>query len=257
MSYLSSTHKRLVLGGVMICLAAAIALLWGALLWGAPPGAHPNSNAAAEIDGAARPPRDARRPPLSGPALEDRPQLPPVDETLIEQILDSDDKLRAFMDHYNMVLPDAASREEYHELLSSLDMMTAMAAALLDPGSGPVAPAESFRRLMQIDYFEAALAWADNPRREKVLELTRDIITTDNFRSDQDRARRQLLGGTKLELYRLLHGQDVRRAEETVALARGTRMESMVNWLAQEDLRLRVREAEIAKETEALQVKVN
>jgi hypothetical protein len=132
-----------------------------------------------------------------------------------------------------------------------------MAEALMEPGGGKVDLKEPYRRLMQIDYFEAALAWKDNPQRERVLQLTRDIITKDNFSGDQDRARRQMLGGTRMELYRLLYEQDARRAQELVAQAKGTRMEPLVTWMAEEELRRRTREAEIQKEIEALQAKAN
>lgn len=249
MRNLAVTHKRLIVGGVLLGLAAALLLRWNL-----------EASTDSEIAASGSPKREATRvsaSSLTGDRRPALPQLPSTTEEIITQALQSDEKLGAFMALHDTVLPDAVKREEYRELLSSLDMMTAMAEALMDPGSGRVEPAEPYRRLMQIDYFEAALAWTNNPRREKVLELVGAIITKDNFRGDQDSARRQMLGGTKMELYRLMYEQDAPRAQEMVALAKGTRMESLVSWMAHEELRRRTREAEIVKDAEALQAQAN
>jgi len=147
-------------------------------------------------------------------------------------------------------VPDEQTRHEYHKLLSDPAMMTAMAEDLMDPGSGHPQSTEYYRRLMLVDYFEAGLSWKDNPQRQKLVELTQDIITKDNFRGDQDTERRQVLGGVKMELYRLLYAQDAQKAGELVAQAKGTRMEPLVNWMAEEELRRRTREAEILKEAD-------
>lgn len=149
----------------------------------------------------------------------------------------------------NNLFPPAAKYDVLPEAAPSPTLMA--------PGSGKVDLKEPYRRLMQIDYFEAALAWRANPQREQVLQLTRDIIIKDNFSGDQDSARRQMLGGAKMELYRLLYEQDARRAEDIVAQAKGTRMESLITWMAEEELRRRTRETEIQKEVEALQEKAN
>jgi hypothetical protein len=125
-----------------------------------------------------------------------------------------------------------------------------MAEDLMDPGGGHPQPTEYSRRLMLVDYFEAALDWKDNPQRQNLIALTQDIITRDNFRGDQDTERRQVLGGTKMELYHLLAAQDPQRAGELIAQAKGTRVEPLVNWMVQEDIHRRTREAEIIKEAE-------
>ena len=153
------------------------------------------------------------------------------------------------------VLLDKARREEYRKLLSSTEIMTAMAEDLMNPGSGHVDTEEYYHRLMLVDYFEAALGWKDNPQRDKLLEVTKGIIVKDNFETTQDNARRQLLGGTKMELYRLMYKADPERAKAMVAQTSGTRMEPLVSWMAAEEIRRRTREEEIRKETEALQQK--
>jgi hypothetical protein len=156
------------------------------------------------------------------------------------------------MGYYKTVLPDKQRRDEYRKLLSDPAMMTAMANDLMDPGTGHPPPEEYYRRLMLVDYFKEALSWKDNPQRQKVLALTGDIIVKDNFGGDQDSARRQVLGGIKMELYRFLYTQDTQKAGELVAQAKGTRMEPLVNWMVQEDLRRSVREKEIMKEADDL-----
>jgi hypothetical protein len=168
-------------------------------------------------------------------------------DDVIAQILKKDKKLGLFMDYYKTVLPDEQKRDEYRKLLSDPVMMTAMAKDLLDPGSGHPKPEEYYRRLMLVDYFEAALTWKDNPQRQKLFELTRDIIAKDTFGGDQDSSRRQVLGGSKMELYHLLYEQDAQKAGELVAQGKGTRMEPLLNWMAEEDLRRRVQEQELQK----------
>lgn len=171
-------------------------------------------------------------------------------DEIIERILKKDKKLGLFVDYYRTVLPDEQIRDEYRKLLSDPAMMIAMAEDLMNPGSGHPEPEEYFHRLMQVDYFEAALTWKDNPQRQKALELTRDIIGKDNFQGDQDSSRRQVLGGSKMELYRLLYDQDAQKAGGLVAQAKGTRMEPLVNWMAEEELRRRALEKETLEEHE-------
>jgi len=88
----------------------------------------------------------------------------------MQKIIKKDKKLGLFMSYYKAVVPDEQTRDEYHKLLSDPAMMTAMAEDLMNPGSGHPEPEEYFHRLMQVDYFEAALTWKDNPQRQKALE---------------------------------------------------------------------------------------
>lgn len=245
----SSIPRRLVLGGVVVGLAVAVALFLRGV--GSPESSMGKATAKVERleRGASDSLPNARLPVLP-------PQLPPMPDELIERLLEKDKKLGLFMQYHKIVVLDAPRRDEYRKLLSSPEMMTAMAQELMDPGSGKVEREEYYHRLMQIDYFEAALSWKDNPQREKVLDLTRDIITKDNF-ADQDDDRRQMLGGTKMELYRLLYAQDARRAHAMVAQAKGTRMEPLVSWMADEEIRRHTREEAIRQETAALQEQAN
>jgi hypothetical protein len=249
----SSTSKRLVVG----CIVAALAIVVVAMI--ARQGERPDRLARGPTVAGSR---DAhgRTGPAPSLALSDQSrskfELPaefelPVamPDQIIEQILKDNKRLGLFMNLHKAVLPDKQTREEYRKVLSDPAMMTAMAEDLMDPGSGHPEAAEYYRRLMTVDYFEAALNWNDNPQRQKVLELMQDIIAKDNFAGDQDTSRRQVLGGSKMELYRLLFEHDAQKVTELVAQAKGTRMEPLIAWMSEEERRLRAREEEILKES--------
>lgn len=246
MDKLSLTSRRLLVAGITVGLAVVVALVLrdaGAPA-PAPEAAHPVASTAA-----GKAARSAPSIALPGHQLaEDADDLMAMDDEVLESIIKKDKKLEAFMHYYKSVVPDDQTRREYHKLLSDPATMKAMAEDLMDPGSGHPQSTEYYRRLMVVDYFEAALDWKDNPQRQNVVALTQDIITKDNFRGDQDTDRRQVLGGTKMELYRLLVAQDPQGASALLAQAKGTRMESLVTWMAEEDVRRRTREAEILKE---------
>jgi hypothetical protein len=251
--------RRLVLGSVLIGLAVVVVLLMTGTERPAP---DAGTQAAAPAAAPSAPSAASAAPALPSSSLAARQaktvELPPLmPEEQMEQILKKDKKLGLFMDYHKTVLMNAQRREEYRKLLSDPDMMKYMAEALMEPGSGHVDSEEYYHRLMQIDYFEAALAWKDNPQRDKVLSVMTDVVTKDNFQSGQDTARRQMLGGTKMELYRLMSEQDPARTRELMAQAKGTRMEGMITWMGEEDIRRRTREAELEKEVAELAAKAN
>lgn len=241
----SSPPRRLVMGGIVVALAVVVAVFWFKRAAESPQRPAGEQAVARTIEAQVRKPAPSPSLPKPPSSFELPVAMP---DQIIEQIQKEDEKLGLFMDYYRMVLPNEKTRDEYHKLLSDPAMMTAMAEDLMDPGSGHPEQKEYYRRLMQVDYFQAALAWKDNPQRQKALELTRDIIAKDNFQGGQDSSRRQVLGGSKMELYRLLYEQDAQKAKELVAQAKGTRMEPLVNWMSEEELRLRAREEEIKKE---------
>lgn len=251
----TSIVKRLALGTVIVGLVVVIVMsLRG--------GDHPGATApqAAPAAPAAAVAKSQPAAPSSPPGGYQAPkfELPPLmPEEVTAEILKKDKRLGLFMDYHQTVLLSEPRRDEYRKLLSDIDMMKAMAEGLSDPGSGRVVPEEYYRRLMQIDYFQAALDWKDNPQRDKVLEITASVIGKDNFAPDQDTARRQMLGGTKMELYRIMALEDPVKAQDMVAQAKGTRMEKMISWMAEEDARRTRREAEIEKEYQELQDQAN
>jgi hypothetical protein len=164
---------------------------------------------------------------------------------IIETILQEDKKLGMFMYYRKHVLLDEQGRDEYRKILADPDTMAELAKDLKAPGQGALEAKEYYHRLMQVDYFQAALAWKDNPSRQQLLEVTGGIILEDNFLTGMDLERRQMLAGTKLELYRLMHEADMKSAMDLVEKARGTRLEQLATWIAEEDLRRSAREAEI------------
>jgi len=249
MGKLSLTPKRLVMGGIVVGLAVVVALF---LRETESPVRPAGEQTVATTAGAKvrKPAPSISLPGRQSPDIGEPPVMD--DDEVLESIVKKDKKLGVFMRYYKAVLPDEQTRDEYHKLLSDPAMMAAMAKDLMDPGTGHPESTEYYRRLMLVDYFDAALSWKDNPQRQKLLEVTRDVITKDNFGGDQDSARRQVLGGTKMELYHLLYAQDAQKAGELVAQAKGTRMEPLVNWMAEEELRRRVREKEILKEADDL-----
>ena len=241
----SPTVKRLVVGGIALAIVAVVVLLMQ-------PGAseQPADNRPAGT--AAKRDSHSPSPELPGKLL---PGLggeePPVmDDEALDALVKKDPKLALFMKHKKLVLPSKQGLDEYHKLLSDLAMMKAMAEDLMDPGKGHPGPEEYYHRLMVVDYFTAGLNWKDNPQRAQLIQVTQNVITKDNFEPDQDSARRQVLGGTKMELYRTLAEQDPAKANELVAQAKGTRMEKMVDWMAAEDTRRTVREKEIWKQAD-------
>lgn len=247
MGKLSLTSKRLLMGGVVVGLVVVVALV----LRESETPAHAPATGESTVASTdpVKLPRPAPRISLPGQDPSDADDSQLMDDEVLESIVKKDKKLERFMQYYKAVVPDEATRREYHKVLSDPATMKAMAEDLMDPGDGHPQSTEYYRRLMLVDYFDAALGWKDNPQRQHLMELTQDIITRDNFRGDQDNERRQVLGGTKFELYRLLYAQDPQKAGELVAMARGTSMERMVNWMAEEEIHRRTREAEILKET--------
>lgn len=249
MEKLSSTSRRVVLGGLVI--GAAIAAVLVVQLMQKDEVAAP----AAKIEQAA-PAAETKvaTSAAAGEAAEDPLAPPPLmPDEIIASILKKDEKLARFRGFHNRVLLDGPTREEYRKVLSDPEVMNAMAEGLMDPGKGPAEAEEQYRRLMQIDYFKAALNWKENPRRDELLALSGKVIGHDNFASDQPKDRREMLAGGKMELYRMMFEENAAKAGELVASAKGSRMEPLVNWMAEENLRRVKKEEEIRKEMAALQ----
>ena len=251
MDKLSSTPKRLVLGGAVVGLVIAVALFMGTR----------GSGSSSEKPATARPAAPTAEPQAAKSSTPSDPNLTPMirppmsPDEIIAEVLKKDEKLAQFRAYHNVVLLDGPRRDEYRKLLSDPDMMQAMAEGLMSAGSGPAEAEEQYHRLMQIDYFEAALTWKDNPKRAEVLATTAKVISHDNFSNDQPGDRRQMLAGGKMELYRVMYDQDEKKTNEMVASAKGTRMEQLVSWMSEENLRRLGREEEIRKEMAALQAK--
>ncbi|RKH35554.1 hypothetical protein D7Y13_13715 [Corallococcus praedator] len=183
------------------------------------------------------------------PPGTERPPLMPKE--LIAQVLEDNKPLGLFMHYHKHVLLDEQGRDAYRKLLSGPDMMKTLADGLKDPGRGEVEPREQYERLMEVDYFKAALAWKDNPQREQLLAHAEDIILQQNIFGGQDTERRYMLAGGKMEMYRLLAEQDMQRALALGERARGTNMEQLTAWMATEEQRRRTQEEQIRLEMQA------
>ncbi|WP_164011245.1 hypothetical protein [Pyxidicoccus trucidator] len=179
----------------------------------------------------------------------ERPPLMPRE--LIAQVLEDNKRLGLFMHYHKHVLLDEQGRDEYRRLLSDAEMMKAMADDLMDPGRGEVQPQEQYERLMQVDYFKAALAWKDNPARGELLAHTENVILQQNIFGAQDTERRYMLAGGKMEMYRLLAEHDTDKALALGDRARGTNMEPLVAWMAKEDQRRSAQEEQIRIDMQA------
>lgn len=251
-----SNLRWAVLGGLVVCVLAVV----GALLLrgGGDPNVGSPEVVAASSPSATQPvpapsssaPKSAAAsaaPPTAAAATPELPAMMPAE--LMEQILKEDKKLGNFMYYHKRVLLDESGRNEYRKFLADPELMKAFAKDLMAPGQGEVQPKEHYHRLMQTDYFEAALNWKENPQRQQVIELVGNIILEDNFSSGQGSDRRQMLAGGKMELYRLMYEADMSKALDLVAQAKGTRMESLANWMASENLRRRSLEEQIRTET--------
>lgn len=259
----SSRHRWVVLGGIVVSVIAVVGalLLRGAgapNVGGAEPVAASSPTApqpAQQVasSGSSKSPAPAAAPATAPQATPDLPALMPGE--IIEQVLKEDKKLGNFMYYHKHVLLDEQGRNEYRKLLSDPELIKAMAKDLMAPGQGEVQPKEHYHRLMENDYFEAALNWKDNPQRQMVIDTVRNIILEDNFSSGQDLNRRQMLAGGKMELYRMMYEADVSQALDLVAQAKGTRMESLTNWMAEENLRRRAKEEQIRTEMQEMQTK--
>jgi hypothetical protein len=249
MEKLSSTPRRIVLGGLVIGAAIAAVLVFQLMKkdeTAAPVAQAEQAAPAAETKVAqGAPANDTAEDPLAPPPL--------MPDEIIASILKKDEKLARFRGYHNRVLLDGPTREEYRKVLADPEVMNAMAEGLMDPGKGPAEPEEQYRRLMQIDYFKAALNWKDNPKRGELLALTGKVIGHDNFSNEQPKDRREMLAGGKMELYRMMFEEDAGKAAEMVASAKGSRMEPLVSWMAEENVRRMKKEEEIRKEMAAMQ----
>lgn len=252
MEKLSSTPRRLVLGGLVAGAAIAVALVVQLAGKDASPAATPKT---AEPAAKATDTKIADSAPSSEAAADPLAPPPLMPEEITANILKKDEKLARFMDLHKRVLLDGPNRDAYRKMLSDPELMNAMAENLMDPGKGPAEPEEQYHRLMQHDYFNAALTWEGNPRRAEVVEVTAKIVTHDNFSSEQPKDRREMLAGGKMELFRMMYDADPAKAGALVAQAKGTRMEALVGWMAEENQRRLKKEEEIRQEMAALQAK--
>ena len=157
-------------------------------------------------------------------------------------------RLDFFREH---VLLDEQGRAEHQALLADRTVLERTRRALLYPRETETSMASHVERLMRIDHLRAALDWRDNPDRTHLLSVVEDIILEDSFGPMMPLDVKRALAASKLELYELLYTQDAGRAEELVRRARRTRLEKMVEYMAENNQHRLARERELSLRAQA------
>jgi hypothetical protein len=137
--------------------------------------------------------------------------------------------LATLLDFKNRPLLDAVAREELERFLSSERVLGEARGALADPGASTYSLTESITREMNVDFFEMAMNWEQNPMRTKLMNVMEEIVVRDNFLEEQQEPVQQSLASSKIALFKLLYEADSRRAHGVVVQSRGTRMEALIS----------------------------
>ncbi|EYF01380.1 hypothetical protein [Chondromyces apiculatus] len=161
------------------------------------------------------------------------------DNGALRAVLEGDAWLASYWDFRNRPLMGADSRASYRALLSDPEMHEKVRRDLRDPEPTGPATQRNLQQLMEIDYLRDAIAWDDNPLREELLDLVAAMITEDNFVSGSDDDMRRTKAAVKRELYEMLVEVDAARAAAVVDDCRGTRLEGLVAFLADDAARRR------------------
>jgi hypothetical protein len=132
------------------------------------------------------------------------------------------------------VLLDEHGKASYRAFLSDPAMLEKVKDDLLFPEEVRETLVGNTKRLIEIDYLHDALAWSENPNREEIVDTIADVILADNFRDELGMDMRISLAGNKRELYALLHEFARDRTASLVDEARGSRVQSLVEYLAED-----------------------
>ncbi|MET0403071.1 MAG: hypothetical protein ABW123_11740 [Cystobacter sp.] len=142
------------------------------------------------------------------------------------------------------VLLDSQGRADYQVLLADKALMEHNRRALLHPPDEHDTMESNVERLLRIDYLRESLAWKDNPERGHLMSEVERIILEDSFSPTMPADVKRSLAATKLELYELLYDQSPERARALVGAARRTRLEKMMEYIAERNQsRLRMEHA--------------
>lgn len=153
-------------------------------------------------------------------------QYPPGHD--MHDILEKNPHLVTLLDFKNRPLLDAAARAEYEAFLSDKDIMRTVQEDLLYPGSSAYSLADSITREMDVDYFEMAMGWKQNPVRGQLMDAMGEVVLQDNFDAAQHEYVQKSLARSKIRLLQLLYEADPDRARGLAAQSQGTRMEALV-----------------------------
>lgn len=152
---------------------------------------------------------------------------------ILRDILKEDPSLASFRYFYDRPLLDAESRSQYEKLLSDKAMFAETSHDLLYPEERTEDLRGNVKRLMKIDYLRSALEWEENPERRALLSTIESTILTDNLPKGMGDDMKISLAGNKMELYALLYDLAPEHAMAVTEQSRGTRVEQLVQYIAE------------------------
>ena len=151
-------------------------------------------------------------------------------DEIFEEVLSEDPMLRSFHLLREKVIRTAKEKSDYQSMLADKALLTEsyneLSAAYINKN---LDQGEELRRLMRIQYLNAALDWRDNPSRSIALDAIRQLLLA-QFSSSDDRsavAYGSLLGD-KFDLFQHLMLSDPQEAERLLAQAKGTSSEKIL-----------------------------
>ncbi len=166
---------------------------------------------------------------------------------LLRSALADREGLQEFWRYHRAPLMSEADRDAYRDLLSDPEMHEQVRQDLLQPDEKEHASQQNLQQLITVDYLRDALAWRDNPSHADLLEMITATLLTDNFEPGQDASTRHTIGTVKMELFETLYDHAPSRAAAVVEAARGTRLEALIEFIAQHVHRRRSAQVEVEK----------
>lgn len=154
---------------------------------------------------------------------------PTLDAALAE-LLSTEPELRAFYDLRRKALRTSDEQQAYLALVSDPRLIDGAGADLLSgTARTDFDQQDELRRLQRIEFLNSALAWADNPARERAVQAVSAVLTAEIPRGAPSDVKGSLLGD-KFDLFQLLITSDPDRAEALLAKARGTPAEKVLQF---------------------------
>ncbi len=107
-------------------------------------------------------------------------------------------------------------------LLSSPELIRQAYLDLLDSKS------QEDIRFERLDYFEKAVAWAENPARKKIVDLLKQVLLSEHLFEIDDLRERKSIVGDKIEIYAMLKQFAPATLEEIAKLSKNARMDKVI-----------------------------
>lgn len=164
------------------------------------------------------------------PSPSDAPDTPTATalDRELEATLAADPVLRRFYNLRKKALRSKLEQAEYQALLADEALLEEAKAELADGYSADeLDQSEELRRLLRLQYLNAALAWTDNPARTKALSAIEALLLAE-IPAGVPKTVRGSLMGDKFDLYQHLMLADPERAKALLALASGTGSEKVL-----------------------------